>query len=289
MDQNSGLLYLIKLVLKNKKQLIILSIIATILGFAIAFSLPVYYKSTSTFYPYSPKAYDPRYMFSQGGDIELFGTGDDADRVVTIGNSSVITNNIIEKYNLIDRYKIDRTDKFYFINVTKKFQSNYSIVEDDRSAISVTIFDENADTAALMANDIVSQIDYYNRQPLIESNSKQLNTFRKDLETKYATMDSMSKKSLTNAKKLTDSEKDMVSIEMINTYSDMKEAETRLSILKEDFKTLYIIEKASPIIKKAKPQRLLVIAGIVFGTIFIYLLGLILFDQYKKNIQNNLN
>ncbi len=288
MDQNSGLLYLIKLVLQKKKQFIVISILAGIAGIALSYSLPVYYKSSSIFYPYSPKAYDPRYMFSQGGDIELFGTGDDADRVVTIGNSSMISNYIIEKYNLIDRYKIDRKDKFHYINVTKKFQSNFSIAEDDRSAISVTIFDEDPDTAAIIVNDIVAQIDYYNRQPLIESNSKQLNTFRTDLETKYTTLDSLSKKSSLGSKKLSDSEKDMVSIEMINTYSDMKEAETRLSILKEDFKTLYIIEKASPVIKKAKPQRLLVAAGVAIGTVVLYLLGLILFDQYKKNIKNNL-
>ena len=289
MDQNSGLLYLIKLVLQKKIQFVIIAILASLIGIAVAFTLPVYYKSSSTFYPYSPKAYDPRYMFSQGGDIDLFGTGDDADRIVTIGNSSMISNYIIEKYNLIDRYEIDRKDKFYYINVTKKFQSNYIISEDDRSAISVTIFDKDADTAAIIANDIVSKIDYYNRQPLIESNSKQLDKFSNDLTTKYSTLDSLSKQSSQGSNKLSDSQKDMVSIEMIRTYADMKEAETRLSILKEDFKTLYIIEKASPIIKKAKPQRMLVAAGIVIGTLFFYLLGLILIDQYQKNIKNQLH
>jgi len=76
----------------------------------------------------------------------------------------------------------------------------------------------------------------------------------------------------------------MVSIEMIRTYADMKEAESRLSILQQDFKTLYIIEKASPIIKKAKPVRWMIILGTIIGTSFLYLIGLVLMDQYKKNI-----
>jgi hypothetical protein len=286
MDQNSGLLYLIKLVLAKRKQLIIVTLIAGVVGVALAYILPVYYKSTCIFYPYSPKAYDPRYMFSEAGDIDLFGTGDDADRVVTIGNSSLIANYVIEKYNLIDRYNINRSDKYYYINATKKFKQNYAITEDDRSAITVSVLDKSADTAAIIANDIVAQIDFYNRKPLIESNSKQLDKFKSDLQAKYSTLDSLSKSS--PLAKRTDSEKDMMSIEMIRTYADMKEAETRLSILQQDFKTLYIIEKAAPIIKKAKPVRWLVACITVFGTLFLYLAGLVLLDQYQKNIKNSL-
>ncbi len=288
MDQNSGLLYLIKLVLSKKKQLIIITVIAGIAGTVLAFLLPVYYKSTSIFYPYSPKTYDPRYMFSDAGDIELFGSGDDADRVVTIGNSSLIINYVIEKYNLVDRYKVNRDDKYYYITTTGIFKNNYIIAEDDRSAITVTIYDKDADTAAIIANDIVNQIDLCNRKPLIESTAKQLDKFKSDLHVKYATLDSLSKVSSTNTKKLNDSEKDMVSLEMIDTYSDMKEAETRLSLLEQDFKTLHIIEKAAPIIKKARPIRWLVVSVFVIGTLFLYIIGLILIEQYQKNIKNAL-
>ncbi len=226
-------------------------------------------------------------MFSNV-DVDLFGTGDDADRVITIGNSSLITNYIIEKYNLIDRYEIDRNGAYFYIKATEKFKDNYKLSEDDRSAISVTIYDENPDTAAIIANDIVSQLDFYNRKPMIESNSKQLDKFKTDLQAKYSTLDSLSKKASGGPKKLSDSEKDMLSIEMINTYSDMKEAETRLSILEQDFKTLYIIEKAAPVIKKAKPVRWLVVSITVAGTLFLYLIGLILMDQYKTAIQKEL-
>ncbi len=69
MEQNSGLLYLIKLIIQKKKQFITITILAAIAGIALAFLLPVYYKSTCIFYPFSPKAYDPRYMFSNGGNI----------------------------------------------------------------------------------------------------------------------------------------------------------------------------------------------------------------------------
>ncbi|HSZ24241.1 MAG TPA: hypothetical protein VK766_00905 [Cytophagaceae bacterium] len=288
MEQNSGLLYLLKLMVQKKKQLTIITITATLAGIALAFLLPVYYKSTCIFYPFSPKAYDPRYMFSEAGNIELFGTGDDADRVITIGNSSLITNYIIEKYNLIDRYNIDRNDKYFYIKATEKFKKNYSISEDDRSAITVSIYDQDPDTAAIIANDIVAQIDSYNRKPLIESNIKQLDKFKSDLQHKYATLDSLSQDSESKKQKYTDSEKDMVSIEMIRTYSDLKEAETRLSILEQDFKTLYIIEKAAPIIKKAKPIRWLVVLITVFGTLFVYVIGTVLIEQYQKNIKSEL-
>ncbi|HVD98632.1 MAG TPA: hypothetical protein VNB90_10550 [Cytophagaceae bacterium] len=286
MDQNSGLLYIIRLLIQKKKQFIIVGIISSIAGIALAFLLPVYYKSTCIFYPYSPKAYDPRYMFSNV-DVDLFGTGDDADRVITIGNSSLISNYIIEKYNLIDRYNIDRGSNYFYIKATEKFRDNYKISEDDRSAITVTIFDKDPDTAAIIANDIVNQIDYYNRKPLIESNAKQLDKFKTDLQTKYSRLDSLSK-SDASQKQLNNSEKDMLSITMINTYSDLKEAETRLSILEEDFQTLYIIEKAAPVIKKARPVRWLVVSITIVGTLLVYLIGLVLVDQYRSSVGKEL-
>lgn len=287
MDQNSGLLYLLKLIIQKKKQLLLAGLISAIAGVSLAFLLPVYYKSTCIFYPYNPKAYDPRYMFSNV-DVDLFGTGDDADRVITIGNSSLIANYIIDKYNLIDRYGINRSDKYFYIKATNAFRDNFKIAEDDRSAITVTVFDRNADTAAIIANDIVAQIDLYNRKPLVESNTKQLNKFKADLQAKYATLDSLSKKRKGDGQKIEESEKDLMSIEMITTYSDMKEAETRLSILEQDFKTLYIIEKAAAVIKKAKPVRWLVVVCTVAGTLFFFLVWLVLIDQYKNTIRKEL-
>jgi len=286
MEQNSGILYLISLIIRKKKQFAMVFAVAAIAGIVLAFVLPVYYKSVCIFYPFSPKAYDPRYMFSEAGNIELFGTGDDADRVITIGNSSLISNYIIDKYNLVDRYDVDREDPFFYIKTTEKFRKNFKINEDDRSAITVTIFDKNADTASIIANDIVAQIDFYNRKPLIESNFNQLNKFKSDLEGRYSALDSMSKSTDSKKQKVSESEKDMTSIEMIRTYSDMKQAETRLSILEQDFKTLYIIEKAAPIIKKAKPVRWLVVLLMVGGTTIIYLIGLILLEQYKETIKS---
>lgn len=283
MEQQSGIIYLIKLIVKQKKQLFIVAGLASVLGVSLAFLLPVYYKSVCIFYPYSPKAYDPRYMFSEAGNLELFGTGDDADRVITIGNSSLVTNYIIDKYKLIDRYEIDRTDPFYYIKATEKFRKNFKISEDDRSAISVTIFDKNADTASIIANDIVDQIDFFNRKPLLESNTNQLKKFKSDLETRYFTLDSLAKSSDSKKKQAVESEKDMISIEMIRTYSDLKQAETRLSILEQDFKTLYIIEKAAPIIKKAKPVRWLVVLLTLMGSISVYLIGSILIENYKES------
>jgi hypothetical protein len=221
-------------------------------------------------------------MFSEAGNIELFGTGDDADRVITIGNSSLITNYIIEKYNLVDRYEINKSDPYFYIKTTEKFKKNYSINEDDRSAITVSLLDKNADTAAIIANDIVERIDYLNRKPLLESNFNQLEKFKNDLQTRYSTLDSLSKKSVSQKGGVPEGEKDITSLEMIRTYSDLKQAETRLSILEQDFKTLYIIEKAAPVIKKAKPIRWLVVGLTVVGALFLYILMIVIKDQLKE-------
>ncbi|MCS6824523.1 MAG: hypothetical protein NZ529_09520 [Cytophagaceae bacterium] len=279
---NSGIFYFIELTVRWKKTLFAVLVISLSGSVITAFLLPVYYKSVSTFYPYSPKAYDPRYFFASSGNIELFGTGDDADRVVSIGNSSELANYIIEKYNLIDRYDIDRNNPYYYINVTKKFRKNYSIKEDMRSAIIVTVYDQNPDTAALIANDIVNYIDSLNRKPVIEANRDLLIKYKKDLELRYRTMDSIVKKSSKNSPGGQNGLNQIMSTDIMRTYNNLKEVETRMAVLNENFKTLYVIDRAAPVIKKAKPVRWLIVTLSTSGALLLTFICIVLIDQYNQ-------
>jgi tyrosine-protein kinase Etk/Wzc len=287
MEHNTGILYLLKLLFLKRKPLSIVAVLSAIAGVALAYSIPVYYKSEAVFYPLSPQSYDPRFLFSAGG-INFFGSGEDADRIITIGNSSKISEYVIKKYDLRERYDIDSTDPLSSINTEKKFYKNYKISEDDRSAISVTVYDKNPDTAAIIANDIVKQIDSLNRLPLIEGSVAQLEKFKSDLEKRYAAIDSLHKMSLDKYKTVNEAQKEMVAYGLIHTYSELKQAETRLAILKENFNTLHIVQEARPNVKKARPVRWMVAAGTFFGSLVIFFILLVVFDQYNNVLKKQL-
>lgn len=284
MENNStSVFYLINLLLKFRKSFLYVLIASSLIGIFIAFLLPVKYKSEGIFYPLSTKTYDPRYLFYRG-DVYLFGSGDDADRIVSLGESSEITWYIINKYDLGTRYGLDKTDKLFPINVLEKFRKNYSIGENDFSAITVTILDPDPDTAAIIANDIIDRIDYLNRKPLVETCTRQLEKYEKDLNVTYKMLDSLFKR--TDYKKsLMPSEFQELTFEHIRITKELQESQTRLSLLKQDFNTLHIIEKAAPSIKKASPIRWLVVLTTVLGSLLSFAIIVIVLDQVKKNVK----
>jgi LPS O-antigen subunit length determinant protein (WzzB/FepE family) len=151
-----------------------------------------------------------------------------------------------------------------------------------RSALVVTVYDQNPDTAALIANDIVNYIDSLNRKPVIEANKNQLNKYKQDLESRYRALDSLIKKIPKGGISDRENVNQIINTDMMRTYNNLKEVETRMSVLNENFKTLYIIEKASPMIKKAKPVRWLIITGITAGSLFLTFIFIVLINQYSR-------
>lgn len=277
-----SLRYLIRLVIKKGKLLGILTFGAAAISALIAFILPVYYASTAIVYPYSPKSYDPRMLF--GSNMELFGNGEDADRVLSIANSGEVAYYIISKYRLMERYGIDSTDRFKDIKVTKEFQQNLSIRENDKGAIEITMLDRTPDTAAIIVNDIIDKIDEINKRPVLEANKKQFETYFNLMKERYNGLDSLSIILSEARKRSAKGESELITAEMFSTYNKLKESRVNLELLGDDFKTLNIIERAYPVIKKAKPVRSLIVAVATLSTFIVSLLALAVWELYLAEV-----
>jgi uncharacterized protein involved in exopolysaccharide biosynthesis len=294
-DHNYNLFDLLRILLKWKKPIIYVCLSAVLISSIISFLVPVYYKSTATFYSYNLKSFDPRNLTSEES-LEIFGTKEDADRLITIGTSSGLENAMIAKFNLFKRYDIDSTEKFARTNLLEKLRGNLEVKKNERSAIEVTVYDKDPVVAAQMANEAVKLMDDINKFPVMENNRKLLYVIKNQVDSKYAQLDSLSH-SVRNLKK-----GDAPVAKTASQYfDDLKSVDVRLTEdlaetikLKEKYdmaaalynsniSSIFIVEPAGVSEKKAKPIRWLIVVASTFGAFMLICLAAIFMETYKND------
>lgn len=171
-------------------------LLALIVSTVVALMLPNIYKSTTVFYPTNPQTTDPDRIVSEGGKLELGGRTEDLDRVITIGESQPVAEQIIKRFKLHEHYKSgpagdDGADQ----GALDEFASNLKIVHNDRDAIELTFEDKDKVLAARIANTLVRSIDSVNQQLTLANRRKILDLYaqqRDFLEREYkSTYDSL--------------------------------------------------------------------------------------------------
>jgi uncharacterized protein involved in exopolysaccharide biosynthesis len=292
---NYNLLDLIHILLKWKKQILYVTLAAALISSIISFLLPVYYKSTATFYAYNLKSFDPRNLSTEE-TMEIFGDKEDADRLVTIGTSSGLENSMIAKFNLFKRYDIDSTEKFARTDLVEELRSNLEVIKNERSAIEVTVYDKDPVVAAQMANEAVRFMDEINKGPVMENNRKLLYVLKDQLDAKYTQLDSLSR-SVRNLKK-----GDAPAGKSANQYfDDLKSVDIRLTedlaetiklkekydmaaaLYKSNVSSIFLVEPAGVSEKKAKPIRWLIVVASTLGSFMLICLVAIFMETYKND------
>ncbi len=116
--------------------------------------------------------------------VDLFGTKDDLDRIISIAKSAQIVTYIINKHKLFEHYEIDTT-KEYFLSITiSKFKKNYEVEKNEYGAIEIHVVDQEKIIAANIANDLVDRIDEVNKNMVLTNRLKLLKIFKKQLGNK---------------------------------------------------------------------------------------------------------
>ncbi|MBX9852514.1 MAG: hypothetical protein K2X86_12255 [Cytophagaceae bacterium] len=300
MTNQDSLTDLIRIFIRWKKTILIITITAAIGSAVISFLLPKYYKSTVIFYPYNLKGLDPKNILSNEAS-DVFGTKDDGERMLQMGKSKELATYIIQKFDLYKRYDIDTVDnELKEYEVQEEFEDNYKVIKNDIGAIEITVFDKDPKIAADIANEMVSQINISNKKSIIENNSKLYAIMKDKLDAKFKELELMSN-SIKNLQKeninpngmnqsmLNLNEIDVKLTEKITQSLDIKERyEEVTAMLNTDFNTIFLVEKATPAVKKSKPVRWLIVAASTFLAFFLSVIGILFIEFYKNNISPTL-
>jgi len=170
---------LILFVYKWRKPLIIISLTTAVL--AAIFSGPWFitpkFKSSVVMFPATTNSVAQAILIEKSAntkDVLEFGKEEEAEQMLQILNSDEIRDRVIEKYNLMEHYKIDQNSPYKRTNLYKKYESNISFRRTEYMSVVVEVLDTDPQMAADMANEIASLVDSVKNRIQQERASKSL-------------------------------------------------------------------------------------------------------------------
>ncbi len=236
MDNRENLIGILGVLLRWKKPIFWLCVIAGIAAVITTLLLPNYYKSTTVYYVASTDLAMPEPVGNRLKEKSLYGTSDDIDRNMTIAQSNEIANYVVDKYNLYEHYDIDTTDRKAAVKVREEFRDLYNVLKTKHDAIELSIEDTDKELAARMINDIREKIVALSRQFLKEGFQQQIVTYETNINTKSQELQVMQDtlQSLRNKYQIYNAfaQSEFISSLLATAQSNLSKSEAKLKKLK---------------------------------------------------------
>jgi len=281
MDKQFNLIAVVEALQKRFKPIAVISFLVLIGAYIVTHPglkiLPPKYESHTVIFPSNLSLSDRPYLLgpSSSVDVQLeqFGDKHDVDRLVSIAISGQVLAELVQKYNLIEHYKINPEKvKYPLTAAISKLKSNYQAYKNEYGGIEIWVTDKDKEFAANMANEAGTITDRINRNMLIEERSGMLKILEKHTEAKQKELDGLNAQlaAASPETKKTLEVKQILAMEQFTRYSDM--IDQYQLITSQDLTTIHVMEKAYPAEKESSGRWLLII-GAFFVTFFALVLG----------------
>ncbi len=305
---------LLKLILKWKKQLAVVVVLAFVMAFV--FSLPVFitplYRSTAVIYP---------------SNLIPYGIETPTEQMLQLFESNQIRQEVMRRHNLATHYDIDTTDRNpgNFSELYKTFDDHVRISKTEFEAVELIVMDSDPDSAYKIS---MSMIELFNKNTRLIHKKKSeevvkiinaqmerkkleidsVSTLLKELKVKYGIIDYKSQakeaskeyyRSLgTNSKKTADI---LVSLrnleergnEYIKLNEHMQSAISTFDQLRVEHDNAFrdvvkvltytnVVVKPVVADKKSYPVRWVICAFSMMSAFLVYLIGIIIIERFRR-------
>lgn len=155
---------IVKLLLKNKLNVLIILVLAVVL--AILFSSQLFikplYKSSVILYPTTTYSASKAVMNTNNliyvDPLEI-GDESQTEHMMQILNSGIIRDKIIEKYDLMNHYGIDNNCEYKQSKLIKAYEDKIRIKRTEYNSVKIIVLDTDPEIASNIANDIAALFD----------------------------------------------------------------------------------------------------------------------------------
>lgn len=171
-------------IIKWRKPIMIASIAAFIISTTVAFLLAPQYKSIATIFPTRSFSVSKLLIEQNIGNQEDYmqiGDEDDAEKLLQILNSDQLKKLIAEKFNLWQRWKIEK-DKYAEHYLKLKWENMVRYKRTDFNSIKVEVYDYTANGAAEIANSITDCVDLIKEGMTKDVAQKAYNVIKEEYE-----------------------------------------------------------------------------------------------------------
>lgn len=165
----------------------ILRFTAAVFVLTILFSLLMknYYQGKTVFYAASQDLFKPEKIFGNSTqEMYYYGSGEDIDRILTVGNSHEVIDSVINRFDLWSVYKIRKGTQRAHFNMRKAFRENYNILLTKQDALELTVEDRDPVRAAAMANFARDLIDIRVKSIIQNSQTALSSSYERAINTK---------------------------------------------------------------------------------------------------------
>lgn len=146
------------IIIKYRKPILILTIIALIVSVIVSFIIKPKFKSTVILFPATTNSISQALLTDQLSgqpkDLLEFGEEEESEQLLQILHSDIIRSKVIEKYNLMAHYNIDPESSYPLTKLNKKFEDNISFQRTKFMAVEIEVLDTDPKVAADIANTI---------------------------------------------------------------------------------------------------------------------------------------
>ena len=174
-------------VIKQNYRLILIFISCSCLAVAIGtYSIPRQYTSSTIIYPTFSNSLEDVIRNPQfGSDVE-------ADRLLQLLESRSIRDSIVRKFDLVKYYDIDKSDRDWQFQLTKKFQKDITFTKTALMSLVISARSRDPEMSAQVVNEIILLLSKI-REKLFKRNVYiALASFKKEFEALKSGLDSMS-------------------------------------------------------------------------------------------------
>ncbi|MBP5643136.1 MAG: hypothetical protein J6X10_02730 [Bacteroidales bacterium] len=169
---------MIQTVLKWKWHIIIITLVAAILGaiFSGSMFITPLFKSEATVYP---------------THIEEYSDETITEQMLQIMQSQQIMDSVVDKFGLLEHYKIEKSYKYWNTALIGEYRSNVSISRTPYDAVTIKVYDSDPEIACAMVYEIVNQYNLIIEKLTKNQRGEQARMFKSTLKDNEIFLDSL--------------------------------------------------------------------------------------------------
>lgn len=142
-----------------RTHLIIIGLVAALLAivFSSAYFITPLYRSTVVLFPVSSNSISRALLNEQPSaksDILEFGEDEQTEQMLQILSSSKIRDRVVQKFDLLNHYKISPNSKYKNTELFRQWEDNITFRRTDYMAVKIVVLDRDPQMAADIANTI---------------------------------------------------------------------------------------------------------------------------------------
>jgi len=191
MQRKEQLLDVVRVLFKWKRFILIVCLIAAIGSIFLALSKVNYYQSSTLFYATNHDLSKPNPIGNMGKITYYYGTGEDVDRLMTLSESDLLADYLIDSFQLYQHYGIDTSDSKKDFRVMEIFRSQYKVLKTKHDAIEILVEDFDPAVAVKIANAAREKVNALAQEMIRKSQKQQMLMMEQNIISRGKILDSL--------------------------------------------------------------------------------------------------